>query len=273
MKECINSKFFLDGEFVDCLYFQPDFINKGISIYEVLRLIRNRLLFVNDHLQRLELSVQLADLDGWYTIDEIARIIFRLPVLNKISDGNVKIVYNYLNDKKRHVLVYFVSSKHPSKLDYQKGVKVLTYPFTRENPNKKIWLPDFRAATDKLIHQKKIWEVLIVNKSNHVTEASRANFFAIKKGTVITPPVESVLAGITRKYVIDICMEQRIPIAEKEIPKNTLSEYDTVFLTSTSSNVLPVAQIDQLTFRVDDPVVRLIMKEFDDLVEREVTGH
>jgi branched-chain amino acid aminotransferase len=99
MKECINSKFFLDGEFVDCLYFQPDFINKGISIYEVLRLIRNRLLFVNDHLQRLELSVQLADLDGWYTIDEIARIIFRLPVLNKISDGNVKIVYNYLNDK------------------------------------------------------------------------------------------------------------------------------------------------------------------------------
>jgi branched-chain amino acid aminotransferase len=270
MKECINSKFFLDGEFVDCSFFQPDFINKGISIYEVLLLIRNRLLFVKDHLQRLELSVQLADLDGWYTSDELTGIMFQLRVLNKISGGNIKIVYNYQNDKKQHALVYFVSPKYPSKSDFQRGVKVLTYPFTRENPNKKMWLPDFRAATDELIHRKKIWEVLIVNKSNHVTEASRANFFAIKNGSVYTPPIETVLAGVTRKHVMDICREQNIPLIEKEIPKNTLHEYDSVFLTSTSSSVLPIAQIDQLTFRADDPVVRLIMKEFDDLVEREV---
>jgi len=69
---------------------------------------------------------------------------------------------------------------------------------------------------------------------------------------------------------MDICREQNIPILEKEIPKNTLGEYDSVFLTSTSSNVLPIVQIDQLTFRVDDPVVRLIIKEFNDLVEREI---
>jgi branched-chain amino acid aminotransferase len=272
MKECINSKFFLDGEFVDCSLFQSDFINKGISIYEVLLLKRNHLLFIPDHLQRLELSVQLADLDGWYTSDELSGIISRLPVVNKISDGNVKIVYNYQNDKKQHVLVYFVSPKYPSKSDFQRGVKVLTYPFTRENPNKKMWLPDFRAATDELIHRNKIWEVLIVNKSNHVTEASRANFFAIKNGSVITPPVETVLAGVTRKHVMEICKEQNIPLLEKEIPKNTLHEYDSFFLTSTSSNVLPIAQIDQMIFRADDRVVRIIMKEFDDLVEKEAEG-
>lgn len=269
-KECTNSKFFLDGEFVDCSLFQSDFINKGISIYEVLRLIKNQLLFVNDHLWRLEISVKLAELDGWYTSDELAGIIYRLPVMNKISDGNVKIVYNYQNDKKQHVLVYFVSPKYPSKLDYQRGVKVITYPFTRENPNKKMWLPDFRAATDEIIDRKKIWEVLIVNKSDHVTEASRANFFAIKNGIVYTPPIETVLAGITRKHVMDICREKKIPLVEKEIPKSALAEYDSFFLTSTSSNILPVAQIDKVEFGVDDPVMRQIMKEFDDLVEREV---
>lgn len=269
MKECISNKFFLDGEFVECSLFQSDFINTGISIYEVLRLKRNHLLFITDHLKRLELSVQLADLAGWYTRDELTEIISRLPIENKISDGNVKIVYNYQNDKKQHSLVYFVSPKYPSKLDYQGGVKVLTYPFTRENPNKKMWLPDFRAATDEIIHHKKIWEVLITNKSDHVTEASRANLFAIKNGTVFTPPVETVLAGITRKHVMDICVEKNIPLQEKEIPKKTLSEYDSFFLTSTSSNVLPITQIDQLTFRVDDPVMRLIMKEFDELMEKE----
>jgi len=269
MKECINSKFWLDGKFVDCSFFQSDFINKGISIYEVLRLKRNHLLFVTDHLERLELSVRLADLDGWYSSVELAEIISRLLIENKISDGNVKIVYNYQYDKKCHALVYFVSPKYPSKKDYQSGVKVLTYPFTRENPNKKMWLPDFRAATDEIIHHKKIWEVLITNKSDHVTEASRANLFAIKNGTVYTPPVETVLAGITRKHVMDICREKNIPLLEKEIPKNNLGEYDSFFLTSTSSNVLPIAQIDQLAFRVDDPAMRLIMKEFDDLLEKE----
>lgn len=272
MKECINHKFFLDGEFVDCSQFQPDFINKGISIYEVLRLIRNRLLFVEDHLSRLELSVQLAEVENWYTSDELADIMARLPVVNNIRDGNVKIVYNYLNNKKNHVLIYFVNPNYPSKTDFQKGVKVVTYPFTRENPNKKMWLPDFRAATDAIIDQKKIWEVLIVNQSNHVTEASRANLFAIQNGKVITPPVETVLAGITRKHVMDICMEKNIPLSEKEIPKNTLREYDSFFLTSTSSNVLPVAQIDQLTCKVDNPVLRFIMKEFDELLEEEAGG-
>jgi branched-chain amino acid aminotransferase len=270
MKECINSKFFLDGKFVDCSLFQSDFINKGLSVYEVLRLIGNRLLFIEDHLQRLERSVRLAELEGWYTREELEGIMVRLPEENNIRDGNVKIVYNYLNDKKNHVLVYFVSPKYPSQTDYRKGVEVITYPFTREDPNKKIWLPDFRAATDEIIRQKKIWEVLIVNKSNHVTEASRANLFAIKNGVVYTPPVETVLAGVTRKHVIEICRDKNIPLSEKEIPENTLGDYDSFFLTSTSSDVLPVAQIDQLKFEVDNPLLRSIMTEFKELLRREV---
>ena len=271
MRECSHDKFILDGQVVNCPAFQPDLINTGMSIYEVIRLIKNRLLFLEDHFHRLELSIELADVKALHTSDELTSMITRLLALNNVSDGNVKIVFNYLNNVKRHSLVYFVSPKYLSKTDYKRGVKVITYPFTRENPHKKMWLPDFRAATDELIHRKKIWEVLIVNRKNQVTEASRANFFAIKNGTVFTPPVECVLPGITRKYVINICREQKILIVEKEIPKDTLSEYDAIFLTSTSSNVLPVVKIDDLNFRADDPVVRLLMKEFENLVEREIT--
>ena len=270
MRECSHDKFILDGQVVNCPVFQPDLINTGISIYEVIRLIKNRLLFFEDHLRRLEFSVELADVKALHTSDELTSMITRLLALNNVSDGNVKIVFNYLNNVKRHSLVYFVSPKYPSKTDYKRGVKVLTYPFTRENPHKKMWLPDFRAATDKLIHRKKIWEVLIVNRKNQVTEASRANFFAIKNGTVYTPPVECVLPGITRKYVINICREQKIPIVEKEIPKDTLNEYEAIFLTSTSSNVLPVVKIDDLNFRADDSVVKILMKEFENLVEKEI---
>jgi branched-chain amino acid aminotransferase len=271
MKECIGTKFFLDGDVIDCPAFKTEFLNEGISIYEVLRLTKNRLLFMEDHLDRLEISVKLAGLDAFHTWNELTGMITRLPAINDMSEGNVKIVYNYRKSIKNHSVVYFVSTKYPSRDDYKKGVTVITYPFTREDPNKKIWLPDFRAATDEIIRQKKIWEVLIVNRKDHVTEASRANLFFIKDEVVITAPVETVLAGVTRKHVINICREQNIPVLEKPIPKNTLGEYDTVFLTSTSSDVLPVARIDDHKFNVDNPLLKVLMKEFDELVEREAT--
>jgi branched-chain amino acid aminotransferase len=269
MKECIGTKFFLDGDVMDCPAFKTELLNEGIPIYEVLRLINNHLLFVEDHLDRLETSVKLAGLDAFHTRKELTGMITRLPDLNNISDGNVKIVYNYRDNTKNHSIVYFVSTKYPSKDDYKNGVKVLTYPFTREDPNKKIWLPDFRATTDEIIKQKKIWEVLIVNRKDHVTEASRANLFFIKDGVVITAPVETVLAGVTRKHVMNICREQKIPILEKPIPKDTLDRYDSVFLTSTSTNVLPVVQVDLINYKVDNPVLRLLMKEFDELIRRK----
>jgi branched-chain amino acid aminotransferase len=269
MRECIHSKFLLDGQVMNCSGFQPNLINKGISIYEVIRLIKNHLLFFEDHLQRLELSVKLAEVDSLHTRDVLTRMIQHLISLNKISNGNIKIVFNYQDNIKRHCLVYFIPPNYPLKVHFQRGIEVVTYPFTRENPHKKMWLPDFRSASDALIQQKKIFEVLIVNGKNQVTEASRSNFFAIKNGTVFTPPVECVLPGITRKYVINICREQKIPFFEKEIPVNSLGEYDAAFITSTSSNVLPVAKIDNLIFGVDDPVMRKLMKEFDNLVERE----
>ncbi len=270
MTECIGTKFFLDGDVMDCPVFKTELLNEGISIYEVLRLIKNHLLFIEDHLDRLEVSVKLAGLDAFHSRKELTEMITRLPVLNDTIYGNVKIVYNYRKCIKNHSVVYFVSTKYPSEDDFKKGVNVITYPFTREDPNKKIWLPDFRAATDEIIKQKKIWEVLIVNGKNHVTEASRANFFVIKDGVVITAPVDTVLAGVTRKHVINICRQQKISILEKPVPKNALGEYDSVFLTSTSSNILPVARIDDLKFRVDNPLLRMLMKEFNVLVKRHI---
>jgi branched-chain amino acid aminotransferase len=269
MKECIGTKFFLNGDVKDCHEFKSELINEGISIYEVLRLKNSYLLFIKDHLDRLEVSVRLAGLDSFHTRKELTGMITRLPSINDASEGNVKIIYNYRKGIKTHSIVYFVSAIYPSSDNYKNGVTVMTYPFTREDPNKKIWLPDFRAVTDEIIKQKKIWEVLIVNQEDHVTEASRSNLFFIKDEVIITAPVETVLAGVTRKHVMEICRAQKIPLLERPIPKETLGEYDTVFLTSTTSNVLPVARIDDLKFKVDNPLLRLLMKEFDELVRKE----
>jgi len=185
MKECINKKFILDGKVVDCDQFHVDLINKGISIYEVIRIIKGQFLFAKDHLKRLQNSAHLANLNLWYSEDEIIRMIHLLPQLN------------------------------------------------------------------------------------HITEASKANFFSILDRTAFTPPITNVLPGITRKYVLGICTKQNIPVIEKAIHKGELKEFDAVFLTGTSTGALPVAQIDHLKFGVENQVLRTLIREFDKLVEKE----
>jgi branched-chain amino acid aminotransferase len=270
MKECINRKFILDSKVVDCDHFYPDLINKGISLYEVIRVVKGRFLFEEDHIRRLSNSACLARLDLWHTEEEISGMISRLPHLNKISEGNVKIVFNFLNGKKNHFLAYFVQHRYPDRNDYENGVKIITFPFTREDPNKKIWQPDFRTTVHEMIRKENVYEVLLVDENSFITEASRANFFTILHGTVYTPPAEKVLNGTTRKYVLLICRKQNIPVFERDISVNEMKEHDAVFLTGTSPGVLPVAEVDSMRFEVKDRVLRLLMSEYEKLVEKNV---
>jgi branched-chain amino acid aminotransferase len=269
MKECINKKFILDGKVVDCDQFHVDLINMGTSIYEVIRVMKGRFLFAKDHLKRLQNSAHLAHLDLWYSEDEITRMIHLLPHLNYITDGNIKIVFNYLEGKANHFLIYFVPHRYPEPIDYQNGVNIITFSFTLKDPNKKIWRPDFRARINDMILIENVFEVLLIDEKGSITEASKANFFSILNRTAFTPPITNVLPGITRKYVLEICMKQNIPIIEKAIHKAELKEFDAAFLTGTSTGVLPVAQIDHLKFGVENQVLRTLIREFDKLVEKE----
>ncbi len=270
MKECINKKFILDGKVVDCKQFHADLINKGTSIYEVIRVMKGRFLFAKDHLKRTQNSAHLAHLDLWYSEDEIIRMIHLLPQLNHITEGNIKIFFNYLEGKPNHFLTYFVPHRYPEPIDYQNGVNIITFSFTRKDPNKKIWRPDFRARINDIILRENVFEVLLVDEQGFITEASKANFFSILDGTAFTPPITDVLPGITRKYVLGICTKRNIPVIEKAIHKKELKEFDAVFLTGTSTGVLPVAQIDHLQFGAKDQVLRMLMREFEQLVEEQL---
>ncbi len=98
MKDCIHHKFIFDGEIVDCERFSPEMIDTGTSIYEVVRVINGKILFVKDHLKRLEQSALLAGLDIWHNIYSLQVMISHLPALNGIMEGNIKIVFNYSSE-------------------------------------------------------------------------------------------------------------------------------------------------------------------------------
>lgn len=267
MQECIHSKFILDGEIVDCRQFRSLLIDQGISIYEVVRVIHGKILFARDHLLRLEQSVRLAGQETWYSLDTLQVMISHLPALNGIPEGNIKIVFNYMPDGRNKFLAYFVTHFYPDTEQYKKGIDLHSYHFTRTDPHKKIWRPKHRTAVQEYISKNLLYEVLLIDDHDRITEASKANIFFITGDTVTTPPIELVLPGITRKYILEICRDNGIPVREEIIQRNRLDSFEAAFITGTSPKVLPVSHIDKYRFNPDHPVLRLLMEKFDNFID------
>jgi branched-chain amino acid aminotransferase len=84
---------------------------------------------------------------------------------------------------------------------------------------------------------------VLLDVNGNISEGPGFNIFAVEKGTVSTPDL-SVLLGVTRETVFDLCAEMGIPCHARDIPVESLRRADEVFITSTAGGVMPVSKID-----------------------------
>ena len=121
---------------------------------------------------------------------------------------------------------------------------------------------ELRDATNKAIREGDLYEVLLVNRDGIITEGSRSNVFFIKNGEVYTSPTDAVLPGVTRTIIIRIIEEAGIPLHYCAVKQDELSGFDAAFISGTSPKVLPIAYIGDISYDVDDPVLRYIMAKY-----------
>ena len=86
-------------------------------------------------------------------------------------------------------------------------------------------------------------EALILDADGEVCEAPGYNVFAIIDGHVVTPE-RSILHGITRNTVLDLCLDLKIPSRIGRLAPYDLFNADEVFLSSTAGGLIPVVKID-----------------------------
>ena len=94
--------------------------------------------------------------------------------------------------------------------------------------------------------------------------------FGVKKGTLITPPDELILPGITRKYVLAACKELNIPVEMRTLGLDEIKELDALFLTGTSIQVLPVRQVNETELSPQDMTVNKIMEQLEKIIENHL---
>jgi branched-chain amino acid aminotransferase len=96
-------------------------------------------------------------------------------------------------------------------------------------------------------------EVVLLDREGRVAEAPTANVFVAKGGVLMTPPVERVLAGITRDSVLALARAEGLEVRETHLSPEDLEEADEAFLTATSMPVVPIASFGGRILRAPVP--------------------
>jgi branched-chain amino acid aminotransferase len=153
------------------------------------------------------------------------------------------------------------------------GVRVCFFPFrvvtARLAGHKTLhYLP---AVLGKMVARRRgAWEALYLGADDTVLEGTTSNVFVVDRGTIVTPPLHGVLAGVTRKVIATVARRAGIRLVERAFDRRALLRADEVFLTASTIEVLPVVRVESR--RIGDgrpgPITRTLQQAYTAHVAR-----
>lgn len=105
-------------------------------------------------------------------------------------------------------------------------------------------------------------EVVITNLAGEITEAAVSNIGFIRKNQVVLPPLSAgILAGITRRILIDkVAPMAGVQVSEESVRPEQIADMTECFLTATTKDLVPVRAIDGINYTVGEQTVTMRLK-------------
>src|SRR5262245_62479274 len=253
----INGKYF-DKENAKISGYDHGFLY-GDGVFEGMRSYGGKVFRLKQHLDRLWSSAKAI----WLTIpisqEEMARQVNDTLAKNNIKDGYIRLVVtrgagalgldpNRCSDPQVIVIADHIQL-YPREM-YERGLEIVTASTIRNHsaalsPRIKSlnYLNNIMAKIEGL--QAGCVEALMLNAKGEVAECTGDNIFVVRKGVLITPPIDAgILEGITRDAVIEIAKEMKIPVHEAPFVRHDIFIADECFLTGSAAEVIPVVKLD-----------------------------
>ena len=230
----------------------------GDAVYEVILFNEGVFYDFDAHINRLFNSLKSIEIEFSFTKKTIELIVKNLIRLNRVTFGSVYIQvsrgiaernHTYDNLKIKPVLTIITSKKHNTTNADIKCVKAVTLRDNRwSRPDIKTTqlLPNVLAKT--MANKQGAYESIFIDDQGFVTEGSSSNIWIINyKNEIITRNIDGkILSGITRKTVAEFAKLNDLKVIEKKFSKEDMIKAKEVFLTSASSFVTPINEIDEV---------------------------
>lgn len=248
------------------------------GVYEVVKYYNGKAFRFADHINRLEHSLNEISID-YKLIFQLETIFSELLVLNELQEKHAGVYLQITRGEHKRVhhfpenikpTVYAFAFELPSFSDkLENGIRVILEPDIRWQ---RCDIKSVSLLPNTMLYSKAVengaGECILI-RDGFVTEATHSSVFGVKNGIVFTRPLSNlILPGITRKVVLEICTQKKIPFQEKLFTKNDLLEMEEVFICGTGSEITPVIEINDVTIGNKKPgkITRLLQQYFFELV-------
>lgn len=259
----------------------------GDGVWEGIRLHHGKLVFINDHLNRLWDGAASIGMNLPFSREELIEKIQVTLDANEMEDEvHVRVMVTRgikktpSQDPRLTVsgpnLVIIAEHKKASEETREKGITLFTSTIRRGSPD----YLDPRLNCHSKLHEVQALiqaleagadEALMLDVRGFVSTCNATNFFIVKKDEVWTSTGQYCMNGITRAKVIEVCEQNGITCRQKDFSLFDVYGADEAFVTGTFGGLTPVTKIDgrkigegiygSMTRRLQQFYLALIKKE------------
>jgi branched-chain amino acid aminotransferase len=261
-------KIWMDGELVDWaeakIHVLSHALHYGSGVFEGIRAYETQrgpaVWHLDEHLRRLFRSAKLYHMDLPYTHDQLIEATKQVIRVNELPSCYIRPIafrgYGELGVNPLHAPVNVTIAVWPwgaylGEEALEQGVRIKISSWRRNSQNS---LPAAAKADGQYINSvlAKVEslkagydEAIMLNEAGFITDGSGENVFAVRDGTIFTPPTQAgCLDGVTRNSVITLAREADYDVREENLVRTDLYNADEVFFTGTAAEITPIREVD-----------------------------
>lgn len=252
----------------------------GDGVFETVKILNSKILFLEDHYFRLMSSMRIVrmEIPMNFTMEYFEEQIISLVQAKKIEKSSRARITVFRNDGG----YYLPSNNSVSFLINAEFLESSLYSISQKEYRVELYndfyitkqLLSSIKSTNKLINitasifakENDFDNCLLLNESKNVVEAIQGNVFMVKGNTIITPPIsEGCLNGVMRKQLIGLIKKmENIEVLEEPISPFELQKADELFVTNVIKGIQPITHYRKKEFTTH--FSSLLLQKLNDLI-------
>ncbi|MFZ0888976.1 MAG: branched-chain amino acid transaminase [Candidatus Binataceae bacterium] len=263
-----SDKIWIDGAMVPYdeakVHILTHSLHYGLAVFEGMRCYetdgsRSAIFRAREHIRRLFDSAHILEMAVPFSDEELLKACTDVVRINKFKECYIRPIVFYgegemglaaRGNKMRVAVAAWPWGAYLGQDSLEKGVRLKTSSFARFYHNS--MMPAAKASGHYVnsilaayeARRNGYDEALLLDTEGFVAEGSGENVFAVRDGVVRTPPLTSILPGITRDAVITILRDLGTKVIEEHFARDLMYIADEAFMTGTAAEVTPVRELD-----------------------------
>jgi branched-chain amino acid aminotransferase len=291
-KSVTGEEIWLDGKFIKWsdanIHVLTHTLHYGLGVFEGIRCYagadgRSSVFRLSEHIRRLFDSAKINLMEIPFSREELEEATLESLRRNNLAAGYVRPLV-FIGDGAmglhpgdnpiRVAIIAWEWGKYLGDEGMARGIRAKISTFARHHVNAKMtngktcgdYVNSILAKREALLDG--FDEAIMLDTQGLVSECTGENIFVVRDGKIRTPPLYSVLDGITRASMIEVARDRGFHVEESMVTRDDLYVADEIFLTGTAAEVTPVREVDHRTIGAGHrgPITEALQSAFFEIV-------